>query len=67
MLQMGSRNFSITIPADLAELAEKLANIRNAQPGSGKWSKNYIIRLALEEYLERSKSELEQGGRKKAQ
>jgi len=59
---MATRNFSLTIPEELIELTEKLVKIRNNQPNSGKWSKNYIIRLALEEYLKRNQAEFEGGG-----
>jgi len=41
-----------------------LVRIRNNQPNSGKWSKKYIIRLALEEYLDRNEAELRRGGKK---
>jgi hypothetical protein len=59
---MANRNFSLTIPEELIEQTERLVRIRNSKPNSGKWSKNYIMRLALEEYLNRNEAEFEKGG-----
>jgi metal-responsive CopG/Arc/MetJ family transcriptional regulator len=63
---MASRNLTITIPEELIQKAQILANIRNGK-SSGKWSRNYVIRLAIEEYLEKYAEELENGGKKVAE
>jgi metal-responsive CopG/Arc/MetJ family transcriptional regulator len=63
---MASRNLTITIPEELAQKAQILANIRNGK-SSGKWSRNYIIRLAIEDYLNKYAEELAKGGKKVAE
>jgi predicted transcriptional regulator len=61
MLYMASRYFSITIPQELEQKAKRLAEVRNQDGKGARWSKNLIIRRALEAYLEEHVQELEGG------
>jgi metal-responsive CopG/Arc/MetJ family transcriptional regulator len=56
---MANINFSITIPQKLAQKAKKLAEVRGQNGNGARWSKNLVIRLAIEEYLKKYSQELE--------
>ena len=59
MLSMANINFSITISQKLAQKAKKLAEVRGQNGNGARWSKNLVIRLAIEEYLKKYSQELE--------
>jgi len=50
------------IPDSLIDKAQRLSDMRNLKNGKPRWSRNLIMRTAIEEYLEKYAKELGEGG-----